>query len=147
MMTTTQPPWDTLEESRYAGRGQERFERVARALLEWRLHEAAGVRVRPGPDGEAVLRFRLFPVPAPVRILESVGLGASVARLVYEALPGHPEEGRESFTVRLDEDGAVWFDIAARSRPARWYSRWGRPAARAVQLLITRRYLRAATRV
>ncbi len=140
--------WEEIHERTLLGTGPGVFRRASDALLSWRLHEAAGVRASPAPDGTATLKFRLFPVPAPVRIVEATR-GAddqpgSETRLVYEALPGHPEEGLETFTVRIDADGAVWCEVQARSRPARWYSRLGHPAARALQLHITRRYLQAA---
>lgn len=59
------------------------------------------------------------------------------------ALPGHPEEGVESLLVETDTDGAVWFTVAARARPAAWYARLGAPVARLVQRRVARRCLDA----
>lgn len=143
------------------GRGREDFSALADQILGLGLHRAAGVRVQcrepvgavgtlsPGhvrEGQELLLRYRWFPVAAPVRVLEATEPGpeAVCAGFVYEALPGHPEAGWESFEVVREEDGSVFCEIRALSRPVRWYSRLGGPVARAVQRRITRNYLEAA---
>ena len=68
---------------------------------------------------------------------------ASVAGFAYGTLPGHPERGEERFTLSLAPSGEVVFEIAAFSKPGRWFTRVGAPLGRLVQAWMTRRYLRA----
>jgi uncharacterized protein (UPF0548 family) len=62
----------------------------------------------------------------------------------YGTLPGHPEQGEESFIVVQEDDGSVVFRITAFSRPASALSRLGGPLTRWVQDWMTERYLAAA---
>jgi uncharacterized protein (UPF0548 family) len=64
----------------------------------------------------------------------------------YGTLPGHPEQGEESFMVSHEPDGSVVLRIAAFSRPANALSRLGGPLARWVQDRMTNRYIDAARR-
>lgn len=141
--------WEDFSEDLVLGHGAETAARVGRALLDGQIHRRAGVEVSgPGgspsfiPGAGAVLRFRWFPVPAPVTVGRAEVSDAGVI-LTYVAAPGHPEEGEETFSVALDDSGAAVFSLRAHSRPARWYSRIGAPLSRAVQRWITRRYLQA----
>lgn len=61
----------------------------------------------------------------------------------YGTLPGHPEDGEESWLVEHRDDDSVWITIRAFSRPAnRWW--WAvYPVLRVMQEYYTRRYLRA----
>ena len=61
----------------------------------------------------------------------------------YGTLPGHPEDGEESWMVEHRDDDSVWITIRAFSRPAsRWW--WAvAPILRIAQEYYTRRYLRA----
>jgi uncharacterized protein (UPF0548 family) len=61
----------------------------------------------------------------------------------YGTLPDHPEQGEEAFVVTRDEDGAVWFEIRAFSRPSALLVQWAGPVGRAIQSLATTRYERA----
>lgn len=61
----------------------------------------------------------------------------------YGTLDGHPEQGEELFLVEHHDDDSVRLTIRAFSRPALWWSRAIGPAGRAVQRLVTARYLRA----
>jgi uncharacterized protein (UPF0548 family) len=61
----------------------------------------------------------------------------------YGTLPGHPEKGEEAFVVELSTDGQVHLVIRAFSRPATLLARAGGPLTRAIQELITERYVRA----
>jgi uncharacterized protein (UPF0548 family) len=51
----------------------------------------------------------------------------------YGTLPGHAESGEERFRVERDQDGGVWYDILAFSRPRHILARMGRPWTRMVQ--------------
>jgi len=51
----------------------------------------------------------------------------------YGTLPGHVERGEERFSVELSEDGTVWYDLLAFSRPRYWLARLGYPLTRRLQ--------------
>ncbi len=61
----------------------------------------------------------------------------------YGTLPGHPEQGEESFIVTRRSDGAVTFDIVAVSRLRHVLARACPPVARRLQRAATGRYLEA----
>lgn len=93
------------------------------------------------PGDSAVLRipFGPFRVSAPARVVYVVD---ELARkgFAYGTLPGHPESGEEAFVVEQTEDGSVWLEISAFSRPANfgWWLVY--PVLRISQMLYTRRY-------
>jgi uncharacterized protein (UPF0548 family) len=54
--------------------------------------------------------------------------------LAYGTLPGHVESGEERFLLEWDRDeGSVWYDILAFSRPNHFLAKLGRPSARSLQ--------------
>jgi uncharacterized protein (UPF0548 family) len=120
------------------------FRRAGEAVLTWRMHRAAGVRIEPSAPraapgvtlraGLGVGRLRLW-VPCEVVWAvdsdEQIGFG-------YGTLPGHPECGEEAFVVERDADGSVGFTVRAFIRPARWYTRAGGPTVPMVQLAYAR---------
>lgn len=128
------------------GRGRERFEQAADAVLRWGMQRGAGLRVRTDDDVvavDAVVLVRLGLLAAPCRVVYVVdepdrrGFG-------YGTLPGHPERGEESFTVRYDPaDDTVHAAVRAFSRPTAWWMRAGGPVATLAQRMIAKRYLRA----
>lgn len=61
----------------------------------------------------------------------------------YGTLPGHPEDGEESWIVEQRDDGSVWITVRAFSRPATrfWWATY--PFLRIAQAFYTERYLRA----
>lgn len=115
------------------------FTAAGAAVLGWRLHRAAGIRM----DADA-------PLAAPgVRVVSGLGVGplrlAAPCEVVWAAdddrrvgfgygtLPGHPARGEEAFVVSRDDSGAVWFEVLAFSRPDRWFMRAAGPVGRAFQ--------------
>jgi uncharacterized protein (UPF0548 family) len=60
----------------------------------------------------------------------------------YGTLPGHIEAGEERFLVEKDENGVVWYDLRAISRPRFWLTRLGYPLVRRQQ----RRFARDSQR-
>jgi uncharacterized protein (UPF0548 family) len=137
------------------GRGQTVFQAAADALGHWRMHRAAGLAVRASA-GEARVGVRSsglgigpLRIWAPCEVIwlvdepDRYGYGYGYG---YGTLPGHPESGEEAFIVSL-VDGGVWFDIRAFSRPARWYTRLGRPVVDRLQDRATDRYAAALTRL
>lgn len=131
------------------GHGEDDFAGASEALLTWEVPRRAGLQVTAsepravvGAFVEVVLRLGPVRLRAPCRVVLVVD-EPTVQGFAYGTLPGHPERGEELFQVRLSPGGDVHLDIVAFSRPARWFSRLGAPAARLVQARVTCRYLRA----
>ena len=78
----------------------------------------------------------------PVRVIYVVNEPRKVG-FAYGTLPGHPEDGEESWMVEQRDDGSVWITVRAFSRPANgwWWAVY--PALRILQAYFTERYLRA----
>lgn len=115
------------------------FEVAGEAVLTWRMHRAAGVRIeasapRAEPGVTVVSRMGLGPLrlTAPCEVVRSVRDKQRIG-FGYGTLPGHPARGEESFAVERDDDGGVWFTITAFSRPDRWFMRAAGPLALAFQ--------------
>ena|SRR5713101_4451177 len=123
------------------------WEDAKQALRRWRAHRGAGVRVRPlDPpyDGQTVaLDLGVGPVHivAACRVTITIDLENAFG-FTYATLPGHPEEGEESFVLQRDAEGVITFHVAATSRPADLLSKLGGPVSRMIQQRITDRYLR-----
>lgn len=123
------------------------FPAAARALQGWAAHTGAGARVlsegplAPGATVVVVFHFGPLDVASPCRITEVVDepdrWGFS-----YDTLPGHSEEGRETFTVRRRSDATV-FELDVLWRPSDVLTRLSGPIGSAVQGHVTRRYLDA----
>ncbi|MGK5733693.1 DUF1990 family protein [Streptomyces sp. URMC 124] len=139
-----------LHEVGYLGRGRPLFEAAADAVLSWRMHRAAGVRVpaatpRAAPGVTVDLSLGLGP------LLQASVTCAVVwavreerrAGFAYGTLPGHPACGEESFVVTLDGAQDVRLAVTAFSRPAHWSTRAAGPLVPALQ----RRYARHCVRV
>ncbi|NUR86117.1 MAG: DUF1990 domain-containing protein [Nonomuraea sp.] len=115
-----------------------RFDRAA--LLDWRMHERAGLHpvatsrhVAPG----ATVVCRLGPLVVPCRVIWIVDEPGRTG-FAYGTLPGHPETGEEAFLL----DGDT-FTISAFSRPGRWFTRAAGPLAVLLQHHFARRYAAA----
>ncbi|MBO8192622.1 DUF1990 domain-containing protein [Streptomyces oryzae] len=123
------------------GTGEAVFTAASRALLEWRMHRAMGVRVETDADraapgvlvtvGLGVGRLR---VQGPCRVVWAVEEERR-AGWAYGTLPGHPQRGEEAFLVEYAEDGRVWLTVWAYSRPALWWTRAAGPVVRVLQQL------------
>ncbi|MGI5350933.1 DUF1990 family protein [Streptomyces sp. CA-250714] len=125
--------------------GEAAFAAASRAVLEWRMHRAMGVRMDTDAERAA---------PG-VRVTVSLGVGrwrvGGSCRVVWTAeeerragwaygtLPGHPECGEEAFLVEYAEDGRVWLTVWAYSRPAVWWTRAAGPAVPVFQRLYAHR--------
>lgn len=132
--------------------GRRRFDRLADALLTWKVHAAAGLRMqvstpRVTPSAVLMATLRLGPVPIRTRcrVVYLIEEAERVA-FAYGTLPGHPERGEERFEVALDSD-AVRFRLTAFSVNAGLLARLGGPVSRAVQRRVNDRYLAAAGRL
>ena len=121
---------------------------AAADLVEWRVHERAGLVVRAsGPAvAGAVVEMRLGLGRASVRIpcrVVAVVDEADRRGFSYGTLPGHPECGEEEFLLSRRPDGGLQFTVSAFSRPATRLARIGGPGTGLVQRTMTRRYLAA----
>lgn len=92
--------------------------------------------------GDTALLGIGFGIKFPVRVIYVVDEPRRKG-FAYGTLPGHPEDGEESWIVEHRDDDSVWITVRAFSRPAnRWW--WAvYPVLRVVQEYYTRRYLRA----
>ncbi|MGN9776586.1 DUF1990 family protein [Micromonospora sp. H33] len=115
------------------------FAVAAEAVLTWRLHRTAGVRMRteatraaPGVAVTAGLGVGPLRIWGPCEVVWTED-GPERAGFGYGTRPGHPERGEEAFLVSRDAAGHVWFEVVAFSVPDRWFVRAAGPAARGVQ--------------
>lgn len=131
----------------------EAYDMAGEAVLTWRMHRAAGIRMRtsaPRAEPGAIVASGLGVGPvrlwAPCEVVWSVadrrrtGFG-------YGTLPGHPARGEEAFVVDRDDDGQVWFRMTAFSLPARWFMRAAGPLGVAFQQAYARRLGRTLRRL
>lgn len=128
------------------GRGRDRFERAADAVMRYGMLRGAGLRVDATTEvaevGTEVLG-RLGPFVAPCRVVYVID-EPNRRGFAYGSLPGHAVVGEELFAVRFDPaDDGVYSEVVAFSRPATWWSRLGSPVLRLAQQVVSHRYLRA----
>jgi uncharacterized protein (UPF0548 family) len=134
------------------GSGAAAFRRAADVVLGWGLQRGAGLRVTADRAHAEVGRDVVIGIPAgPLMLLAPcrvVQIFSDPARrgFAYVTLPGHPERGIETFTVRMHEDERVDLTVQAFAGPGMPLVRLGWPVGRIVQRWYTRRYLAAARR-
>jgi uncharacterized protein (UPF0548 family) len=136
---------------RQLGDDPEAFGRGVQALKTWapqrRLGAAVhpdGVRLAAGATLLVVLPFGPLEVVAPVRVVRLIEEDNRFG-FAYGTLPGHPEQGEESFLVERSEDGSVIATISVDSRPGTFLTWLGAPIAGALQRRAIARYLEALT--
>jgi uncharacterized protein (UPF0548 family) len=145
------------EPSRYAhdrvegvvGHGVGDFAAARSGLSIWAAHEMPGLGVFPPsvPLAEGVTCLvtfgtRLLALVAPCRVTRVLDEERRFG-FTYATLPGHPEEGEESFVIEMDVLDDVRFTIEARSRPAGALGRATAPIGRRVQHRVAAGYLRS----
>ena len=132
------------------GAGDGDFGRACAALRAWEMFPAPWTRVAWAGEGPAPIEEGAVEAP----LVRAVGLWwLNAGRIVYTldeegpvrrfgfaygTLPQHVERGEERFTVERRDDGSVWYEIVAFSRPRHWMARLGYPLARRLQ----RRFVR-----
>ncbi|MFF7457996.1 DUF1990 domain-containing protein [Kitasatospora sp. NPDC008115] len=118
------------------GHGRAALDEAGAAVLEWRMHRAAGVRVTAEADraaaGVAVhcaVGIGPLRAGAPCRVVWSTTDSGERDRhgFTYGTRRGHLAVGEETFMVEMAADGAVWFTVNAFSRPHRWYAHLAGP--------------------
>lgn len=130
------------------GHGSDAFAAAVEGLRGWRAHDLPGMGVLPSgavlQRGATVLVLfgtTAAAIAAPCRIIEVVDEPRRFG-FAYGTLPGHPEQGEESFVVSLGDDDEVRFEIWAFSRAGDRFTRLIGPLGRATQSVATRGYLR-----
>jgi uncharacterized protein (UPF0548 family) len=130
---------------------QERFDRLAQALLDWRIQRGSGLAIFPA---EAVRPGLHFALSFRAGIVYVIATGRVVyvtsepgrSGFAYGTLPAHPEQGEEAFHVEKDGSRLV-FRVVAFSRPRDPLAKLGAPVSRALQWQMNQRYLRAARKL
>jgi uncharacterized protein (UPF0548 family) len=141
-----------LEHRESIGRGDAVFRQAAEALMSWKMHSAAGVRIK-ATDSPAVigtnslgrLGVGSLGLPVPCRVVWTVDEADRVG-FAYGTLTGHPESGEESFLITREGE-EVFFTLLAYSRPATWYTQLGGPLGRRAQAFFAHRYASALRRL
>lgn len=115
------------------------LETAGEAILTWRMHRAAGVRIEASAPRAAVgvavtsgLGIGPVRLSAPCRVVAVIDESDRIG-FAYGSLPGHPASGEESFVAERAGDGRVWFTVTSFSRPARWHMRAAGPLAPVMQ--------------
>ncbi|MBO8188589.1 DUF1990 family protein [Streptomyces spirodelae] len=141
----TPPAFRALCVHTWLGSGEAVFAAASRAVLEWRMHRAMGVRMvtdaeraAPGVRVTVGLGAGRLRVHGPCRVVWAVD-GERRAGWAYGTLPGHPQCGEEAFWVEHAEDGRVRLSVWAYSRPAVWWTRAAGPVVPALQRLYAHR--------
>ena len=98
--------------------------------------------VVPGDTARLRIPFGPFRVVAPARVVYVVD-EARRKGFAYGTLAGHPESGEEAFIVEQTDDGSVWLEIRAFSRPANAFWWMVYPVLRFSQAFYTKRYFRS----
>lgn len=151
------PPGYVVDHHRLRlGAGPLAFDRARAALRDWAMFRLGWAEVWPArPPIEpgtvvAVLArglglHALFACRI-VRVIEQDGAVASLG-FAYGTVPGHLLAGEERFLVQWDRDeGSVWYDLRAVSRPSGLTGRLAYPLVRRVQRRFAPDSLRAMAR-
>ena len=139
------------------GSGRDTFERAVAALYAWKMFDVGWARLVPadapvevGTTVAVLARHYGFHSLNPCRISYTIegDEGDLVRRgFAYGTLPEHGERGEERFTVEWrSEDGSVFYDLYALSRPNHLLAWLGYPLARRLQRRFARDSLQAMLR-
>lgn len=138
------------------GDGENTFQRAVAALQGWRQSDLGWVKVvtdqQPVAVGKtiAVLAhvFGVWSLNAAriVYVIDERNGATQRFGLAYGTLPDHVERGEERFLVERLEDGSVWYDLYAFSRPQHPLARLGAPVTRMLQRRFARESLAAMKR-
>jgi uncharacterized protein (UPF0548 family) len=148
----TPPGYHRLEYRARIGTGDEVFRRAGEAVMTWRAHAAAGIRVIAtdtplviGTNSLGRLGVGSVGLPVPCRVVWVVDEPDRIG-FAYGTLEGHPQAGEESLVVTREADG-IYYTILAYSRPGTWYTRLSGTIGRAAQLQVAKQYARAVKRL
>ncbi|MEV7026847.1 DUF1990 domain-containing protein [Kitasatospora sp. NPDC093558] len=127
------------------GYGRAALEVAGAAILGWRMHRLAGVRIdadaeeaAPGLAVRCAIGIGPLRAGAPNRVLRTE-TGPDRYGLTYGTRAGHLAGGEETFRVEMGPDKAVWFTVTAFSRPVALYARLAGPILPLAQQAFARR--------
>ncbi|MFJ8626170.1 DUF1990 family protein [Kitasatospora sp. NPDC093550] len=135
------------------GHGRAALEVAGAALLGWRMHRLAGVRIdaeadqaAPGVAVRCAIGVGPLRAGAPNRVLAAVD-GPDRYGFTYGTRHGHLALGEETFLVETGPDEEVWFSVTAFSRPVAWWARLAGPLLPLAQRAFARRCGRVLARI
>ena len=148
------PPGYQVDHNRVQiGEGRAAFARAVEAMRSWKMFDLGWVSAHPQtapivPGSTVVLRVRHFGFWSlnACRIVYTIDDEGPIVRFgfAYGTLPDHAEKGEERFMVEWHhDDGSVWYDILAFSKPNHTMARLGNPLARMLQKRFVRDSKRA----
>jgi uncharacterized protein (UPF0548 family) len=124
------------------GTGAPAYAAACAALHAWTMFPAPWTRIAPANaplrEGQ-VIAMLAHALGAwwlnACRIVYTIDEAGPVRRhgFAYGTLDAHVEQGEERFCVEQLEDGTVWYDLSAFSRPRFWPVRLAKPLARRLQ--------------
>lgn len=134
------------------GWGEETWTRACAALLAWKMFPAGWTAIEPA--NEPVREGLTLTMMARgygmwwmngCRIVYMFDERGPVRRFgfAYGTLASHVERGEERFMIEMLEDGTVWYDLRAFSRPRFWPVKLMKPLARRLQNRFLRESLAA----
>lgn len=142
------PAGFTLDHNRVClGQGEQVFDAACTALRNWRMFPASWTAIYPtncpqtSGTGVVMLAHALgLWWPNALRVVYRIDEAGPPRRVgfAYGTLPAHVECGEERFLIEQDEQGRVWYDVRAFSRPRHPLVRLAFPLARRLQ----RRFVR-----
>jgi uncharacterized protein (UPF0548 family) len=112
---------------------------------DWTAIEPEGAAIQEGNTLTMLARGYGLWWMSGCRIVYTVAETEPVRRFgfAYGTLETHVEQGEERFLVEMLEDGSVWYDLRAFSRPRFWPVKLMRPLARRLQKRFVRESLDA----
>lgn len=137
------------------GHGDEAFRAAVACLRRWDMFAVGWVtlcwpHVQPVPGATVAPMAHFFGVwwlnACRVVYVEESTPQSKRFRFSYGTLIDHAEQGEERFTVEQLDDGTVWYDLYAFSRPNHWLARLGYPLTRQMQWRFARGSLAALAR-
>jgi uncharacterized protein (UPF0548 family) len=148
------PPGYKVDHNRVRlGEGRAAFARAVEALRNWKQFDLGWVSAFPAnaplePGTTVAIRVRHFGFWSlnAARIVYVIEDEGPIVRFgfAYGTLPDHSARGEERFTVEWHhEDGSVWYDLFAYSRPNQPLVKAASPLARMLQ----RRFARDSARM
>lgn len=125
------------------GSGEEAFDRAVSAIRSWQMFNLGWCRLYPrdapvevGTTVAVLVRHFGFWSLNACRIVYLLGEQEETRRygFAYGTVAEHAEVGEERFSVEWNaDDGSVWYDLYAFSRPGHFMARAAYPLSRALQ--------------